>query len=55
MDTKIKSVEQDPVRKCITTWNDYLNDIKYFFRWLYKNKRKAENEYKGKDEDSFMW
>ena len=50
LDTKIKSVDEDPDRKWITTWNDYLNDIKYFFRWLYNNKKKTENEYKEKDE-----
>jgi integrase/recombinase XerD len=44
LDTKIKSVEEDPDRKWITTWNDYLNDIKYFFRWLY-NANKKENEH----------
>src|ERR671916_296351 len=43
LDTKIKSIDEDPVRKWITTWNDYLNDIKYFFRWLYNTKKK-ENE-----------
>ena len=31
-------------------WNDYLNDIKYFFRWLYNAKEKIENEYKEKQE-----
>jgi integrase/recombinase XerD len=50
LDTKIKSVEEDPDRKWITTWNDYLNDIKYFFRWLYNYKNKRENEYKEKEE-----
>lgn len=35
LDSKIKSIEVDPDKKWITTWNDYLNDIKYFFRWLY--------------------
>ncbi|HXX95626.1 MAG TPA: hypothetical protein VEL11_00725 [Candidatus Bathyarchaeia archaeon] len=28
------SKEQDPEGKWITTWNDYLNRIKLFFRWL---------------------
>jgi hypothetical protein len=42
LDTKIKSIEEDPDRRWITTWNDYLNDIKYFFRWLYNNKKKTE-------------
>ena len=32
LDSKIKSQEQDSDRKWITTWNDYLGDIKYFFR-----------------------
>jgi integrase/recombinase XerD len=34
LDTKIKNTEQDPEEKWITTWNDYLNRIKLFFRWL---------------------
>jgi hypothetical protein len=48
LDTKIKSVEEDPDRKWITTTNDYLIDIKYFFRWLYNDKKK-ENKYTQKD------
>jgi integrase/recombinase XerD len=50
LDTKIKSIEEDPDRKWITTWNDYLNDIKYFFRWLYNTKNKTDNEYKENEE-----
>src|SRR5215212_4263542 len=50
LDTKIKSTVEDPDRKWITTWNDYLNDIKYFFRWLYNNKKKTDNEYGKKEE-----
>jgi integrase/recombinase XerD len=46
LDTKIKSVQEDPDKKWITTWNDYLNDIKYFFRWLYNTKKKTGVEYK---------
>jgi integrase/recombinase XerD len=34
LDTKIKNTERDPEEKWITTWNDYLNRIKLFFRWL---------------------
>src|ERR687890_1478133 len=45
LDTKIKSIEEDPDRKWITTWNDYLNDIKYFFRWLYNTKKKTGDKY----------
>ena len=38
LDSKIKNPELDPDTKWITTWNDYLGDIKYFFRWLYNYK-----------------
>ena len=38
LDTKIKNVEEDPDKKWITTWNDYLHRIKHFFRWLYNQK-----------------
>ena len=50
LDTKIKNIDEDPDRKWITTWNDYLSDIKYFFRWLYNSKKKTENEQKEKEE-----
>ena len=35
LDIKIKTIEEDPDGKWITTWNHYLSHIKYFFRWLY--------------------
>ena len=35
LDTKMKSAEEDPDKRWITTWNDYLGDIKFFFRWLH--------------------
>ena len=31
----IKSIEDDPDKKWITTWNDYLSDIEYLMRWLH--------------------
>jgi integrase/recombinase XerD len=31
LDTKAKSIEQDPDKKWITTWNNYLHRIKLFF------------------------
>ena len=34
LDTKIKSQDEDPDKKWITTWNDYLHRIKHFLRWL---------------------
>jgi hypothetical protein len=44
LDTKIKSLEEDPDKKCMITWNDYLRRIKYFIRWLYN--------YRGNDDAS---
>ena len=46
LDIKIKTIEEDPDGKWITTWNHYLSHIKYFFRWLYNvyNNRKFQNE-----------
>lgn len=35
LDTKIKGIERDPDKRWITSWNDYLGRIKYFFRWLH--------------------
>ena len=40
LDTKIKNNEEDPDKRWITTWNDYLGRIKYFFRWMYNCKDK---------------
>jgi hypothetical protein len=40
LDTKMKSREEDPDRKCITTWNHYLHRVKLFIRWLYNKKSK---------------
>ena len=33
LNSKLKSIEDYPDRKCLTTWNDYLGRLKYFFRW----------------------
>ena len=41
LDTRIKDTEIDPDKRWIRTWNDYLQRLKYFFRWLY-NKRQRE-------------
>ena len=49
LDTRIKDTEIDPDKRWIRTWNDYLQRLKYFFRWIY-NKR--EREVKGLDVQS---
>ena len=38
LNTKIKNKEEDPDGKWMRTWNDYLQRIKYFFRWLHNEK-----------------
>ncbi|MGB6593504.1 MAG: hypothetical protein WBE68_18535 [Candidatus Nitrosopolaris sp.] len=38
LDTRIKATENDPDKRWIRTWNDYLQRIKYFIRWLYNEK-----------------
>jgi hypothetical protein len=43
LNTKIKSDNTDPDKKWITTWNDYLSRLKFFFRWLH-NVRKAHKK-----------
>jgi hypothetical protein len=40
LDTKKKTAELDPDQRWITTWNDYLNSIKHFYRWLYNQRTK---------------
>jgi integrase/recombinase XerD len=35
LDTKVKSSDEDPDKRWITTWNYYLVHIKRFFRWLH--------------------
>ncbi|MGB6534045.1 MAG: hypothetical protein WBF33_38695 [Candidatus Nitrosopolaris sp.] len=43
LDTRIKDTENDPDKRWIRTWNDYLQRIKYFFRWL-SNQKERENK-----------
>lgn len=37
LDTKIKSIAEDPDKRWISTWNYYLRHIKHFLRWLHNN------------------
>ena len=51
LDTKVKTKDEDPDKKWITTWNDYLGDIKFFFRWLHNQRIRniGEPEAEAKD------
>jgi len=42
LDFKIKSKEDDLDGKWMRNWNDYLQRIKYFFRWLHNEKLRPE-------------
>jgi len=44
LDTRIKDTEIDPDKRWIRTWNDYLQRLKYFFRWLYNKKDREIKE-----------
>ncbi len=41
LDTKIKDSVIDPDKRWIRTWNDYLQRIKYFIRWLHNQKERT--------------
>jgi integrase/recombinase XerD len=43
LNIRIKDSVADPDKRWIRTWNDYLQRIKYFFRWLLNCKQKASN------------
>ena len=42
LNKRIKPRSDDPDEKWITTWNDYLGRLKFFFRWLYNYKIKKD-------------
>ena len=44
LNTKRKGKEDDPDERWITTWNDYLWRIKYFYRWLHNCKKNENSE-----------
>lgn len=43
LDTKIRDSQADPDKRWITTWNDYLGRIKYFFRWLHNTENSGRS------------
>ncbi len=45
LNIKRKIQSEDPDKKWIATWNNYLNRIRLFYRWLYNKDKKIESEY----------
>jgi integrase/recombinase XerD len=43
LNSKLKSIDDDPDRRCLTTWNDYLGRLKYFFRWIHNCRKNSSN------------
>ncbi|MGD1837111.1 MAG: hypothetical protein ACPKPY_03520 [Nitrososphaeraceae archaeon] len=44
LNTKKKSNEEDPDKRWITTWKNYLDRIRLFYRWLYYKDKDIERE-----------
>ena len=44
LNTKVKNYDEDPDKRWITTWNNYLNRLRLFFRWLYNQKNDIDHE-----------
>ena len=44
LDSRKKSMEQDPDQKWIVTWNNYLGRLKGFYRWLCNKDKELERE-----------
>jgi integrase/recombinase XerD len=56
LDSKRKGENEAPDKKWITTWNDYLWRLKYFYRWLHNAKDNGINakSYDGWTTPSFV-
>ena len=38
INTKVKSYGEDPDKRWITTWNNYINRLRLFYRWYITRK-----------------
>jgi hypothetical protein len=44
INTNVKSYGEDPDKRLITAWNNYLNRLRLFYRWLYNQKTVINHE-----------
>ena len=44
LDTKVKTYNEDPDKKWITTWNNYLNRMRLFYRSLCNKNNDTDSE-----------
>ena len=44
LNTKIKNINDDPDKRWITTWNNYINRLRLFYRWLYNYENDIDHE-----------
>ena len=44
LNTKVKNYDEDPDKRWITTWNNYLNRLRLLYRWLYNQKTDIDHE-----------
>lgn len=44
LDSRKKTIQEDPEQKWIITWNDYMSRLKGFFRWLYNKDNGTDRE-----------
>ena len=50
LDSKRKSIDDDPDMKWITTWNHYLNRLRLFFRWFHNRYGRGNEESVGESD-----
>jgi integrase/recombinase XerD len=46
LNKRIKQKGDDTDEKWVTTWNDYLGRLKFFFRWSYNYRIKKDEDIK---------